>query len=58
MGKSTLKIIIEAIACHLSPPAMLGKGGGSELTGMAGKCDGSAVVQSVLIKMLRFKQQD
>ena len=31
---------------------MLGKGGGSKLTGTAGKHDGRAVTQSMLVKML------
>ena len=31
---------------------MLGKGGGSKLTGTAGKRDGRAVTQSMLVKML------
>ena len=36
------------------PPAMLDKGGCSELTGKAGKRDGSAVTQSVLVENAVF----
>jgi hypothetical protein len=38
----------------MSSPAMLGKGGSTELMGTADKRNGRADVQSVLVKMLRF----
>ena len=57
-GKNSVKNTIEAIECHLSPPAMLGKGGTLELMGTASIRDGSTVAQSLLINMLHFKQRD
>jgi hypothetical protein len=39
-------------------PPILGKGGRSELMQMADKRNGKTVTQSVLVEMLRFKQQD
>jgi hypothetical protein len=42
----------------MSSPTMLGKGGRSELTRRADKCNRRAVAQSVLVEMLRFEQWD
>jgi hypothetical protein len=41
-----------------SPPAMLDNGGSSELMRTTDKRNRRAVAQAMLVKMLRFKQQD
>ena len=49
------KVELRQLVHTESHPAVLGKGGGSELTGRPVTATGA---QSVLIRMLRFKQRD